>query len=139
MLTKELRAPNGIGLSPDGKTLYVTNTDPDHAVWMAYPLSPGGALGAGRVLLDATSEVKALDAAGVRTSRPDGMKVDRAGNILGAGPGGLWIIAPDGTHLGTIAFPVPVSNCGFGGVDGRMLYITVDTSVWRVPIQTGRP
>lgn len=138
LLTKELRAPNGIGLSPDERTLYVTNTDPDHAVWMAYPLTAGGRLGEGRVLLDATADVKSLDAAGIRTSRPDGMKVDRAGNILGPGPGGLWIIAPDGTHLGTIAFPVPVSNCGFGGPEGRTLYITVDTSVWRVPIQTGK-
>ncbi|HEU4333521.1 MAG TPA: SMP-30/gluconolactonase/LRE family protein, partial [Candidatus Eisenbacteria bacterium] len=136
LLTKELRAPNGIGLSPDGRTLYVTNTDPGRAVWMAYPITPGGTLGPGRVLLDASAQVHEFDMAGVRTSRPDGMKVDAAGNILGAGPGGLWIIAPDGTHLGTIAFSAPVSNCGFGG-DGSTLYITVDTSVWRVPIRTG--
>jgi gluconolactonase len=138
LLTKELRAPNGIGLSPGGGTLYVTNTDPARAVWMAYPLEAGGTrLGPGRVLLDATAEVQTLEGAGVRTSRPDGMKVDAAGNILGAGPGGLWIIAPDGTHLGTIAFPAPVSNCAFGG-DGTTLYVTVDTSVWRLPILTGR-
>ena len=96
LLTKEMTYPNGIGLSPDEKTLYVANSDPERAVWMAYPLKEDGTIGTGRVFFDATRGVKTLK------GLPDGLKVDRDGNLFATGPGGVLIFAPDGTHLGTL-------------------------------------
>ncbi len=96
LLTKEMTYPNCIGLSPDEKTLYVANSDPERAVWMAYPLKEDGTIGTGRVFFDATRGVKTLK------GLPDGLKVDRDGNLFATGPGGVLIFAPDGTHLGTL-------------------------------------
>jgi gluconolactonase len=138
LLTRELRAPNGIAFSPDERTLYVSNAESARAVWMAYPVRSDGTLGAGRILLDATTAAQDLARRGVRTGNPDGMKVDRSGNLFAAGPGGLWIIAPDGAHLGTVEFPFPVSNCAFGE-DGSTLFITADTGVWRLRLATAGP
>lgn len=135
LLSRELEAPNGIALSPDGRTLYVSNADARRAVWVAFPVRDDGRLGPGRTLFDATAAAQDLARRGVRTGNPDGLKVDAAGNLFAAGPGGLWIFAPDGTHLGTIAFSVPVSNCAFGE-DGSTLFITADSEVWRLRLAT---
>jgi gluconolactonase len=138
LLTRELEAPNGLALSPDGRTLYVSNADAARALWMAYPVRADGLLGPGRVLLDATAVAQQLARRGVRTGNPDGLEVDAQGNLFAAGPGGLWVIAPDGTHLGTLEFPVPVSNCAFGE-DGATLFVTADTAVWRLRLATRAP
>ena len=84
LLTKELERPNGIALSPDEKTLYVANSHPPRPIWMAYPVKDDGTLGEGRVFFDATK----LVAAGLK-GMPDGMKVDKNGNIFAGGPGGI--------------------------------------------------
>ncbi len=125
LLTGELRAPNGIALSPAEDTLYVSNADRRRAVWMAYPVRPDGGLGPGRVFFDATAWTRD------RPGAPDGMKVDRDGNLFAAGPGGVHVFAPDGTHLGSIALDVPTSNVAWGE-DGSVLYVTADTAVYRV-------
>ena len=130
LLIKDLSAPNGIALSPDEKTLYVANSDPKRALWMAYEMRAEGTLGAGRVFFDATSWV-AKDHPGL----PDGMKVDAKGNLFATGPGGLHVFAPDGTHLGTIDTGVPTANCAWGG-DGSILYITANTALLRVRTTT---
>jgi gluconolactonase len=129
LVTRELRAPNGIALSPSGRTLYVSNADPARAVWMAWDLGADGTLGASRVFFDATPWTA------TRRGLPDGMAVDRAGNLFAAGPGGIHVFAPDATHLGTIALAVPTSNCAWGG-DGSVLYVTADTAVWRIRLAT---
>ena len=129
LLTKDLSFPNGIGLSPDEKTLYVANSDPARAVWMAYDLAADGTLGAGRILLDATARVKG------RKGLPDGLKVDRAGNLFATGPGGVFVIAPDGTHLGTIVTGEANGNCAWGG-DGTALYIAADMYLARIKTAT---
>src|SRR5262249_23021684 len=108
LLTKDMSRPNGIAFSPDEKTLYVANSDPEKAIWMAYPLKADGTLGAGRVFADVTKLV------GRKPGLPDGMKVDKAGNLFATGPGGVLVYAPDGTHLGTIDTGVPTANCGWG-------------------------
>lgn len=131
LLTKEMTRPNGIALSPDEKTLYVANSDPDRPVIMAFPLSASGELGAGRVLFDASALLKAG-----RKGLPDGLKVDRAGNLFATGPGGVLVIAPDGTHLGTLLTGQATSNCAWGDADGRTLYITADLLVCRVRLKT---
>lgn len=125
LLTREIRAPNGIAFSPDEKTLYVSSADPSRAVWLAYDVKSDGTLGAGRVFFDATAWTKAKPGA------PDGMKVDQDGNLFAAGRGGLHVFAPDGTHLGSIELGVPTSNCAWGE-DGSVLYITADTAVYRI-------
>ena len=130
LLVKEQTAPNGIALSPDAKTLYVANSDPKRAVWMAYEMRGDGTVGAGRVFFDATSWVGPA-----RPGLPDGMKVDSKGNLFATGPGGLHVFASDGTLLGTIDTGVPTANCGWGG-DGSTLYITANTALLRVRTTT---
>ena len=129
LLTKEVRAPNGIAFSPDEKTLYVSNADPNRAVWLAYDLRGDGTLGSGRVFFDATAWTK------TKKGVPDGMKVDRDGNLFAAGPGGIHIFAPDGRHLGSIEIGGPTSNVAWGD-DGSVLYITADTAVYRIRLNT---
>jgi gluconolactonase len=126
LLVKDHTAPNGIGVSPDGKTLYVANSDPKRADWMAYPFQGDGRVGAGRVFFDATAWV-GKDRPGL----PDGLKVDASGNVWATGPGGVLIFDAKGGHLGTIETGVPTANCAFGG-DGRTLYITANTALLRV-------
>jgi gluconolactonase len=130
LLTKELYAPNGLAFSPDEKTLYVAQSDPEKAIWMKYPVKDDGTLGAGTVLLDATADFKAK-----KPGLPDGLKVDSKGNLWATGPGGVFVIAPDGTHLGTISTGVPTANVAWGD-DGSTLYITANTAVFRVKTKT---
>jgi len=130
LLTDELSFPNGIAFSPDEKTLYVANSDPNRAIWMAYDVNDDGTISNGRVFFDATPWVKAG-----RRGAPDGMKVDRSGNLFATGPGGLVVLSPDGTHLGTIVTGQATSNCAFGD-DGSTLYITADNLLLRVRLNT---
>ncbi len=133
LLTKELSRPNGIAFAPDEKTLYVANSDPNHAVWMAYPVKDDGTLGAGRVFADVTRWVSQE-----KPGLPDGMKVDVRGNLFATGPGGLHVFAPDGTHLGTFATGVATANCAWGD-DGSTLYITANHDLARVRLKTKGP
>ena len=130
LLTKEMSKPNGIALSPDEKTLYVANSDPDRPVWMAFPVKEDGTLGKGRVFFDASAAVKAK-----KKGLPDGMKVDAKGNLFATGPGGVFVITPEGKHLGTIATGVPTANCAWGN-DGSVLYVCADKAVCRIRTKT---
>lgn len=126
LLTKEMSRPNGIAFSPDEKTLYVANSDPDKAIWMAFPVKADGTLDKGKVFFDATQAVKDK-----KPGLPDGLKVDKAGNVWATGPGGVLVFDQDGKHLGTLATGVPTANCGWGD-DGSTLYITADKQLVRV-------
>jgi gluconolactonase len=130
LLTKEMSKPNGIAFSPDEKTLYVANSDPARPIWMAFPVKADGTLGKGRVFFDATEFVKAE-----KKGLPDGMKVDRDGNLFATGPGGVLVLSPEGKHLGTLATGVPTSNCGWGD-DGSVLYVTADKDLCRIKTLT---
>lgn len=130
LLTKDLTRPNGIAFSPDEKTLYVAVSDPAAPVWMAYDVTPDGTLARGRVFFDGA----ALHKAG-RKGLPDGMKVDRAGNLFATGPGGVLVLSPDGRHLGTLTTGESTANCAFGD-DGRTLYVTADMHLCRVRLTT---
>lgn len=129
LLTKELSRPNGIAFSPDFKTLYVANSDGKRAVWMAFPVKADGTIGPGRVFFDAAALVSK------RRGVPDGMKVDKHGNLFATGPGGVLVIAPDGRHLGTLMTGQATSNCCFGD-DGSTLYITADRYLVRIRLST---
>ena len=133
LLTKELTRPNGIAFSPDERTLYVANSDPAHAVWMAYDVAADGTIGNGRVLFDATPLAKQG-----KPGLPDGMRVDRAGNLFAAGPGGILVLTPQGKHLGTIAMGQPTANCACGD-DGSTLYITSNHQLLRIRLRTKGP
>lgn len=130
LLTRELTYPNGLVFSPDEKTLYVANSDPDHALWMAFPVNDDGSLGKGRVFADVTALVKAG-----KKGLPDGMKVDEKGNLFATGPGGVLVMDPDGTHLGTIETGEATGNCAWGD-DGSTLYVTADMYLARVKLST---
>jgi len=129
LVTRELHAPNGNAFSPTERTLYVSNADRTHAVWMAYEVRADGELGARRVLFDATKWAK------TKQGVPDGMKVDREGHLFAAGPGGVHIFSPAGEHLGSIELDVPASNVAWGE-DGSVLYITADTALYRIQTAT---
>ncbi|OWK36660.1 SMP-30/gluconolactonase/LRE family protein [Fimbriiglobus ruber] len=130
LLTKEMSFPNGIGLSPDGKTLYVANSDPNAAIWKAFPVKDDGTLGAGKVIHDSTDLVKAG-----KPGLPDGLKVDAKGNIFATGPGGVFVFTPDGKWVGTILTNDKTANCAFGD-DGSSLYITANDRLVRVKTAT---
>lgn len=129
LLTKEMSRPNGIAFSPDEKTLYVANSDPAKAIWMAFPVKDDGTLGVGRVFYDVTNMV------GKRPGLPDGMKVDAKGNVFATGPGGVLVFTPEGKHLGTVATGVPTANCAWGD-DGSTLYICADKALTRLKTKT---
>ena len=127
LLTKELSMPNGIAFSPDEKTLYVSNSDPKNPTWTAFSVNADGTLGPGRQFAEASAWVK--DTEGL----PDGIKVDRQGNVFSAGPGGIHVFAPDGTRLGRIETGVKTGNLNWGE-DGSVLYIAANH--WILRLQT---
>ena len=126
LLVRDQSRPNGIALSPDEQTLYVANSDSANKVWMAYDLDDEGASN-GRVFYDVNDQTA--------PGAADGMKVDLAGNLFATGPGGVWIIAPDGTHLGTIDTGEITANVAWGD-DGRTLYMTSSTGLYRIRLST---
>jgi gluconolactonase len=128
-IVKDLRAPNGLAFSPDGKTLYVSNSDPGNPVWMAYPVKADGTVGPGRVFADA----RPFAAEG--KGSPDGLEVDAKGNLFATGPAGVHVFAPDGTRLGRIVTGVPTGNVAWGD-DGHSLYIAAEHRILRVHTTT---
>ena len=125
LLTKDIERPNGIAFSPDEKTLYVAQSNPEQANWTAFPVKSDGTLGAGKELFNATDRV------GKEPGLPDGMTVDSQGHIWASGPGGIYVFAPTGKLLGRLVTGERTSNCTFG--PGGYLYITADTYLLRIP------
>jgi gluconolactonase len=127
LLTTDLTGPNGLAFSPDEKYFYVDDWDVKKKVVMRYSVEPDGTLSHGEVFFDMTSEPgeQALD----------GMKIDQKGNLYVSGPGGVWIISPEAKHLGTIKAPELPANFAWGDEDGRTLYMTARTGVYRVRLK----
>lgn len=116
--------PNGLAFSPDERILYVDDTRRFHI--RAFDVRPDGSLANDRIF----AEIRAPER-GV----PDGMKVDREGNVYCTGPGGVWVIAPDGEILGRVLLPEVTANVAWGGPDWSTLYLTATTSVYRLPVE----
>jgi gluconolactonase len=130
LLENHLSRPNGIAFSPDEQTLYIANSDRARPVWMAYEVKDDGTLGAGKVFFDSSEWVKSG-----KRGLPDGMKVDKDGNIWATGPGGVHVFTPEGKHLGTLSTGLPTANVGWGD-DGSVLYITAFNTLCRVKTTT---
>ena len=123
-LLADQAGPNGIAFSPDESRLYVA--DSTRGVWMAYDVAEDGTLSEGEELLDSSG----VDASGAA----DGLKVDELGNLWATGPGGVWIISPDGRHLGTIKPTEVPANVAWGDADGKTLYMTARSSLYRIRV-----
>lgn len=129
LLDDGLSFPNGIALSPDERTLYVSNSDPKRPVWMAYSLDAQGNATGKRIFADASD----LMGEGV-PGLPDGMAVAEDGRLFATGPGGVLVFDPDGKRLGRIETGAAVSNCAFGD-DGHTLYMSSHTLVARIRLK----
>jgi gluconolactonase len=125
LVTDELRGPNGLAFSPDERWLYVGNWDFERVVVMRYDPETGD----GSVFFDMTG-APGEDAI-------DGLKVDDEGNLYVCGPGGIWVLSAAGEHLGTLRLPEAPHNLAWGDDDGRTLYITALTGVYRLRLLKG--
>jgi gluconolactonase len=124
VIYKDFKAPNGIAFSPDEKYLYVD--DSASRTYWRFELKPDGTITGGKLFFD----MNASKDAGV----PDGMKIDQKGNIYGVGPGGVWVLSPQGKHLGTIKAPEDPANLAWGDDDGKTLYLTARTGLYRIRV-----
>jgi len=124
LLVDDFDRPNGICFSPDESILYINDTERMHV--RAFDVQPDGTLTNDRIFGEEEGD----------TGKPDGMKADTQGNIYLTGPDGIWVFAPDGTHLGIILVPERAANLAWGGDDWKTLFITASTSVYRVACQT---
>ncbi|MEO0529683.1 MAG: SMP-30/gluconolactonase/LRE family protein, partial [Planctomycetota bacterium] len=128
VVDKTLTRPNGVGVSPDGRTLYVAQSDPKAAIWRKYPINSDGTVGEGELFYDVTNMV------GTHRGLPDGLAIDTNGNVWATGPGGVLVFTPEGKLLGCIDTGEATANCCFGGPDGSTLYMTAD--MWLCRIET---
>ncbi|AFZ35056.1 Gluconolactonase [Stanieria cyanosphaera PCC 7437] len=125
LLVDDFTRPNGIALSPDQTKLYVNDSEVGHI--RVFDLQSDGSLTNGRVF----AQLKDPNQEGV----PDGMKVDTQGNVYSTGPGGVWIFSSEGELLEVISVPEVTTNLAWGGQNNQTLYITANTSVYRIRLQ----
>ena len=133
VVSKDLGGPNGLAFSPDEKYFYVTNWDirdihHTKTLWR-YEVQPDGTFKNGKIFFDwnNTIDEEALD----------GMKVDKEGNLFVSAPGGVWILSPDGKLLGKIETPERAANMAWGDEDGKTLYLTAHSSLYKIRVNTG--
>jgi gluconolactonase len=134
LIDSTLSWPNGIALSPDERFLYVANMeilkengeDRYDVFWMRYQLGEGGEVEDSKIFYRATDTSL--------PGGPDGMKVDRNGNLFVTGPGGILVLDSTGIHLGTISLPIPATNLAFDARE-RKLFITARSTVYRIRME----
>jgi len=122
LLVQDFDRPNGLAFSPDEKVLYIADSS-GHRHIRAFNVRPDGTLEGGRIFAELKAEAEGV---------PDGMKVDSRGHVYSTGPGGIWVFDPTGRLLGLIKTPEVPANCAWGDADGKTLYITAVTSVYRI-------
>jgi gluconolactonase len=126
LLVKDMPMVNGLAFSPDEKYLYVNGSRDNYV--NRYEVLPDGTLANGKLLIDLSKETE--------RGITDGLRVDTKGNLYETGPGGVWIISPEGKHLGTIRAPEQATNVGFGDADKKTLYIAARTGIYKVRVLT---
>ena len=130
LIDRKLTFPNGIASSKDGRTLYVSQSDPNKPILMRYNLDASHKVMNKTILFDFAAFMKP-DAHGL----PDGMTLDEAGNIFTTGPGGIYVITPEGHALGRLSLDRASSNCSFGE-DGKTLFVTNQDRLLRMETQS---
>lgn len=128
LLVDSLTRPNGIAFTPDEKTLIIANSDRNKAMWYAYDLDENDVLTNARIFHDATEAAKS------ESGSPDGLKIDKQGNVFATGPGGVWIFNQDGKLLGKLKIPAATANCAFSE-DQKTLYLTADNYLLRLKMR----
>jgi len=128
LLTDSITRPNGIAITPDQKTLIVANSDSTKATWYAFDIADNDSLINPRIFYNAEEAIKK------EKGNPDGLKIDKNGNVFASGPGGIWIFNSKGKVLGKIKIAAAVSNCAFSP-DEKTLYITADMYVLRMKMR----
>ena len=126
LLTKDMAQPNGLAFSPDGKRLYIDDSERRNI--LVFDVAADGSIANGRIFGE--------EPGGKGEGVPDGMKVDTQGNVFVTGPKGIWVWDASGHHLGTIVMPEQPANLAWGDKDYGTLYITATTSVYRLPTKT---
>ena len=121
---QDITDPNGLAFSPDEKYLYLNDTR--KKIIMRFDVQPDDTIANGKLFIDMSGD-KAVGG-------PDGMKVDKNGNVYCTGPGGLWIMSPEGKHLGTI-LTARLTEHTFGDADGKTLYLTGITELFRIRVK----
>jgi gluconolactonase len=128
LVSTDLKGPNGLAFSPDEKYLYVDNWDEQKKVVVRYEVAAEGALSSPKTLIDLTNIPGEICF--------DGLKVDTLGNLYVSAPGGIRVFSAAGKHLGTISLPELPANFAFGDTDGRTLYMTARTGLYRLRVNT---
>lgn len=128
LFTDEIKFPNGITLSPDGKYLYVANSDPGNKIWMQYELDEKGMKKSGKIFYHAKEDD------GKDNGNPDGMKMNSKGYLFATGPGGIWLFNPPGKLIARIYTGSLTSNCAFGK-DQKTLFMTCGSNVMTVKLK----
>jgi gluconolactonase len=121
LLVDDFEAPNGLAFSPDGRRLYIGDSQRWHV--RAFDVGDGWRLSGGDIWADMRRD---------EPNAPDGMKVDVGGNLWCTGPGGVWVIAPSGVVLGRVLMPEVTANCNWGDADRRTLYVTASSGLYRI-------
>jgi gluconolactonase len=121
LLADDFDRPNGLAFSPDEQALYVADTSRGHI--RSFDVSTDGGISNGKVFI----EMQAPE-----PGAPDGMKVDREGNVYCTGPGGFWIISPEGKCLAKVRPPELPANLAWGDADMKSLYLTARTGLYRI-------
>lgn len=128
LMVDSITRPNGIAFTPDEKTFIVANSDPAKAIWYAFDLAENDSIINQRIFYDATETAK------TESGLPDGLKIDKQGNIFASGPGGIWIFNKDGKVIGKIKIPAATANCALAD-DDKTLYVTSDMYLIRVKLR----
>ena len=124
LLIKDMPNTNGLAFSPDEKYLYVNGSRDNYV--NRYEVKPDGSLTNGKLFIDMSKETE--------RGITDGLRVDTKGNLYETAPGGVWIISPEGKHLGTIVAPEQSTNIGFGDADKKTLYIAARSSIYKIRV-----
>lgn len=126
LLVRDFVRPNGLAFSPDEKRLYIDDSQENHI--RVFDVKEDGALANGRVFAQVRGEKPGV---------PDGLRVDKKGNVYCTGSGGIWVFAPSGQRLGIIEVPEVAANCAWGDRDKKTLYITASKGLYKIRTKIG--
>lgn len=124
LLVDDFDRPNGLAFSPDESILYIDDSPRRHV--RAFDVRPDGTLANSRILADMDHP---------QPGSPDGMKIDEEGHLYVTGATGVWVFEPNGELLGVVVTPERPANCAWGDADRKSLYITAQTSLYRVRVK----